>query len=90
MLDLDIIAVDGKVVDFKKNPFETIYFENTNPTSEIMRTIRIKNTSPIVVPYHWSVYKQKNSTKISLQDEETHYRVTPNQGRIQGGEEIDF
>ena len=42
------------------------------------------------MPYHWSVYKQKNSTKISLQDEETHYRVTPAHGRIQGNEEIDF
>lgn len=26
MLDLDIVAVDGKEVDFKTNPFETIFF----------------------------------------------------------------
>ena len=77
MLDLDIVAVDGKEVDFKANPFETMYFENTNPTSEAIRTLKIKNSSPIAVPYHWSVYRQKNSETISLADEETHYRIEP-------------
>ena len=77
MLDLDIISVDNKEVDFKANPFETMYFENTNPTSESMRTIKIKNSSAIAVPYHWSIYKQKNSETISLADEETHYRIVP-------------
>jgi len=57
MLDLDIESVDGKVVDFKANPLETMYFENTNPTSESRRTIKIKNSSPIPVHYHWSVYR---------------------------------
>jgi len=57
MLDLDIVAVDSKEVDFKANPFETMYFENTNPTSEAIRTLKIKNSSPIAVPYHWSVYR---------------------------------
>jgi hypothetical protein len=33
MLDLDIVEVDGREIDFKKNPFETLFFENTNPTS---------------------------------------------------------
>ena len=90
MLDLDIIAVDGKDVDFKTNPFETMYFENTNPTSESKRTLRIKNSSPIPVPYHWSVYKQKSSQKISLADEETHYRIEPAQGTIKGNQTVDF
>lgn len=90
MLDLDIVAVDGKEVDFKANPFETMYFENTNPTSEAIRTLKIKNSSPIAVPYHWSVYRQKNSETISLADEETHYRIEPDQGKIGGGEAIEF
>ena len=55
MLDLDIVAVDGKDVDFKANPFETIFFENTNPTAESRRTIKLKNSSPIAVPFHWSM-----------------------------------
>ena len=76
-LDLDVVAVDGRDVDFKKNPFSTFYFENTNPTSESKRTIKIKNSSPILVPFHWSVYKSKNTNKISLQDELVHYRVEP-------------
>jgi hypothetical protein len=77
MMDLDIIAVDGKEVNFKENPFETVYFDNTNPTSESKRVIRVKNNSPILVPFHWSIYKQKNSQKISLENEDTHYRVSP-------------
>lgn len=77
MLDLDIMAVDGRTVDFKQNPFSTLYFENTNPTSVTKRTITIKNTSPILVPFHWSVYKSKNTNKITLADEEVHYRVDP-------------
>jgi len=90
MMDLDIVAVDGKEVNFKENPFETVYFENTNPTSESKRTVRVKNTSPILVPFHWSIYKQKNSQKISLENEDTHYRVEPAQGKIPGGQYIDF
>jgi hypothetical protein len=34
-----------------------VYFENTNPTSESRRVIRVRNSSPITVPFHWSVYK---------------------------------
>ena len=60
MLDLDIIAVDGKEVNFKENKFDSVFFENTNPTAESKRVITVKNSSPILVPYHWSVYKNKN------------------------------
>jgi hypothetical protein len=76
-LDLDIVEVDGRPIDFKKNPFETLFFENTNPTSVTKRHVKIKNSSPILVPFHWSVYKTKNAEKISLQDEQAHYRVEP-------------
>jgi hypothetical protein len=69
MLDLDIIEVDGRDIDFKKNPFETLFFENTNPTSTTKRTVKIKNSSPILIPFHWSVYKSKTTNKITLQDE---------------------
>jgi hypothetical protein len=84
-LSLDIIEVDGKVVDLKTNPMETMFFGNTNPTSETRRTMKIKNSSPIPVPFHWSVYKTKATNKIILEDEETHFRVSPNQGKIGGG-----
>lgn len=90
MLDLDIVSVDGKEVDFKANPFETMYFENTNPTSESKRTIKIKNSAPIPVPYHWSIYKQKGAQKISLADEETHYRIVPAQGTIAAENFVEF
>jgi len=84
MLDLDIVSVDGKPVDFTANPFETLFFENTNPTATNKRKITVKNSSPITVPFHWSVYKEKNTTKISLEDETTHYSVTPQSGKLLG------
>lgn len=89
-LDLDITHVDGKAVDFKKFPFSTFFFSDTNPTSTSKRTLTIRNSSPIVVPFHWSVFKSRAISKITLQDEETHYRVEPNQGKISGGESITF
>jgi len=46
-----------------------MYFDNTNPTSSTKRTITIKNNSPILVPFHWSIYKTKNTNKIILSDE---------------------
>ena len=67
-----------------------MYFENTNPTSKSVRTIKIRNGAPIGVPFHWSVYRQKNSNKISLADEETHYSIVPAQGKIDGGETMEF
>ena len=57
VLDLDIVAVDGKEVDFKTNPFETLNFENTNPTAESFRKIKIRNSASIQFPFHWSIYK---------------------------------
>lgn len=73
MLDLEVVAVDGKPVDFAANPFETIFFNSTNPTSTTKRRITVRNASPITVPFHWSIYKEKNTTKISLDEEATHY-----------------
>lgn len=57
MLDLDIVGVDDKIVDYKAQPFSTLHFENTNPTAISKRTLKIKNSAPILVPYHWSIYK---------------------------------
>ena len=75
-MDLDIVGVDGRDVDFKKNPFSTLHFENTNPTAETSRKVSIKNSSPILVPYHWSFQTPTGNT-ITLHDEHTHYRIEP-------------
>ena len=90
ILDLNIVAVDGKDVDFKKHPFETLAFADTTPTAESFRKIKICNSAPIHFPFHWSCYKTKNSQKISLQDEDTHYRIEPAQGKFLGGETKEF
>ena len=90
MLDLDVIEVDGRPVDTKLHPLDTIFFPNTNPQTQMCRVIKIKNSSPILVSYHWSLYKNKNARKIVLQDEETHYKIEPSQGKISGGEFQEF
>jgi hypothetical protein len=77
MLDVEVVEVDGRPVDFKVNPFKSLHFPNTNPTSLAQRRIKIMNSSPILVPFHWSIFKNKNSTKISLEDEPTHYKIEP-------------
>jgi len=46
------------------------------------RKIKVKNISPILVPFHWSIFKNKTSEKISLEDEHTHYKIEPVQGKI--------
>ena len=82
MLDVEIVEVDGRPIDFKVNPFSSLQFPNTNPTSISTRKIKVKNFSPILVPYHWSIFKNKNSNKISLEDDPTHYKIEPSQGKI--------
>ena len=89
MLDLEVTKVDSREVDSKKHPLDTLFFPSTNPTSESFRTVTYKNTCPIPINYHWSVYKTK-SDKIILEDEETHYRVEPATGQIEAEAEIEF
>ena len=77
MLDCEVIEVDGRHVDFKVNPFKALSFPNTHPTASSFRKLKIKNLSPILVPYHWSIFRQKETDKISLEDDPTHYRIEP-------------
>lgn len=77
MLDVEVVEVDGRPVDFKVNPFKSLHFPNTNPTSLSQRTLKIKNSSPILVPFHWSIFKNKNTTKITLEDDSAHYAIEP-------------
>lgn len=57
MLDVKVVEVDGREIDFKVNPFSSMHFPNTNPTAITKRKIKVKNESPILVPFHWSVFK---------------------------------
>ena len=77
MLDVAIVEVDGRPIDFKVNPFSSLQFPNTNPTAITQRKVKVKNFSPILVPFHWSIFKNKNSNKITLEDDPTHYRIEP-------------
>ena len=42
MLDLDVVQVDGRDVDTKLHPLDTIFFANTNPQAQTWRVITIK------------------------------------------------
>ena len=86
MLDVEIIEVDGRLVDFKLNPFKSLHFPDTNPTSFALRKMKIRNSSPILVPFHWSIFKNKVSDRISIEDDHTHYKIEPAQGKIPGGQ----
>ena len=77
MLDVAIVEVDGRPIDFKVNPFSSLQFPNTNPTAITQRKVKVKNFSTILVPFHWSIFKNKNSDKITLEDDPTHYRIEP-------------
>ena len=90
ILDLAISEVDGKQVDTKKHPIQTIFFENTNPLSTATRTLKFHNSNDIPVNYHWSLYKVKHEHEIVLDEEDTHYKIEPSQGTISGGEQIEF
>lgn len=89
MLDLDISKVDGWFVDSKKFPIDTIFFESTNPLSESIWELTFKNSCPIPITYHWSIYKSK-AEKIFLEDEPSHYKVNPDYGQILESEEKIF
>ena len=82
MLDVEIVEVDGRAIDFKINPFNSLQFPNTNPTAITYRKIKVKNFSPILVPFHWGIFKNKNSNKITLEEDPAHYRIEPSQGKI--------
>ena len=57
MLNLEVISIDGKEVDTKKHPLETLFFEHTNPSSSSTWTITYHNSSPIPVNFHWNIYR---------------------------------
>ena len=54
-----------------------LFFPNTNPTATSERRLVIKNTSAQTISFHWSVYREKNAKKLSLDDESTHFTIEP-------------
>jgi len=89
MLDLQVSKVDGREVDTKKHPIETLFFPNTNPMSTSYWVLTYKNFNPIPITYHWTFYKSK-AEKIFLDDENSNYKVEEMNGVILPNEERDF
>jgi hypothetical protein len=77
MLDVEVVEVDGRPIDFKVNPFSQMHFPDTNPTSVSTRRVSVKNFSPLLVPFHWSIFKTKKSEKIIIDDDFTHFSIQP-------------
>lgn len=89
-LNLEATALDAMVLDFKKSPLSVIYFDVTMPRAVTSRKLKVKNHCGMKVMYHWSIYKNKITDKISLSGEETHFIVEPLQGSFNGYEEQEF
>lgn len=53
------------------------------------REITLKNSCPIPISFHWSLYKSK-AGKIFLEDDDLHYKVDPMIGNILENEEKTF
>ena len=88
-LNLDVTHMDGREVDTKIHPLESLFFEMTNPGASLTKVITFWNSNPIPINYHWSVYKSK-SDEITLKDDETHYRIEPDEGVIAALSDIQF
>jgi len=89
MLDFEVSKVDGREVDTKKYPIETLFFPNTNPLSTSYWSLTYKNHNPIPITYHWTFYKSKEE-RIFLMDEQSHYKVDDLNGVILPNEEREF
>jgi hypothetical protein len=57
--------------------------------SSSIRELTFKNSCPIPITYHWSIYKSK-AEQIFLEDEPSHYTVAPDVGQILENEEKGF
>ena len=65
MLDPQLTEIDDKKV-LEGSQVEEITFDVTEPKTTSTRKIKIKNNSPLPLHYHFSLYKTKVPTKISL------------------------
>lgn len=86
-LSLEATALDAMALNFKENPLSVIHFDVTMPKTETTRKLKIRNNCGMKVQYHWSIYKNKITDKISLSGEETHFTIEPLQGTFNAYEE---
>lgn len=88
-LDISVSKIDDKELNFKENPLNSIWFNETHPHSSSERDVYISNLSALPVPYHWSSYVF-NDTTITLEAHDNHYAITPIQGLMEPGSTNQF
>jgi len=89
-LSLEATGLDSMVLNFKENPLSVIHFDATMPNTETSRKLKVRNNCEMKVQYHWSIYKNKVTDKISLSGEETHFTIEPLQGTFNAHEEQEY
>ena len=89
ILDLNVIQIDDKKLNFQENPLDAIWFEESHPKSECSRTLFISNVSPLPVNFHWSTYVNSDEV-ISLEAQKNHYTISPFQGVMQPNSTFQF
>jgi hypothetical protein len=89
-LSLEATALDTMKLNFKENPLSVIHFDVTMPNTETSRKLKVRNNCGMKVQYHWSIYKNKITDKISLSGEETHFTIEPLQGTFNAHEEQEY
>ncbi|CAG9311669.1 unnamed protein product [Blepharisma stoltei] len=88
-LDISVSKIDDKPLNFKENPLNSIWFNETHPNSDASRDIYVSNLSALPVAYHWSTYVF-NDTNITLEAHNNHYSITPIQGILDPGSTNQF
>ena len=78
-LELNVVQIDEKILNFKDNPLSAIWFEESHPNSQCSRDLHIFNASALPVTYHWSTYVNFDEV-ISLETQNMHYAIAPYQG----------
>lgn len=80
-LELNVVQIDDKKLNFEENPLSAIWFEESHPQSESTRVLHIQNASLLPVSYHWSTYITADEA-ISLDPQNIHYTIDPPQGTM--------
>lgn len=80
-LELNVVQIDDKKLNFQENPLNAVWFEESHPKSESNRVLHIQNASLLPVNYHWSTYSNMEDT-INLDPQNIHYTISPYQGTM--------
>jgi len=89
-VDFKILAIDDLLADQTFEKLENIFFEDTYPSTIVSRKLRIKNLSEFQLKYHWNIYDMYESNKNFLDDNESYFSISPENGYFEPLQELIF